>query len=186
MGGGTMEMSRVWAMPTKDTFDCKPIGEFVRRHMNTDYISIDPFARNKRWATYTNDLNPDTDAEYHMDALAFLDMLVQEGRRAECVIFDPPYSPRQIKECYNGIGLKMHQEDAWRTNGWKPEKDLCNILMPVGSIFLYFGWNTTGMCKSRGFEPIELLVVCHGPGHNDTLCLAEKKVRHQMKMDMGE
>jgi hypothetical protein len=28
-----MKFSRAWAMPTADTFDCKPIGDFVRRHI---------------------------------------------------------------------------------------------------------------------------------------------------------
>ena len=70
-----MKMSRVWAMPTKDTFDCAPIGDFVWRHLDKDYISVDPFARNKSWAHYTNDLNPDTSAQHHMDARDFLQML---------------------------------------------------------------------------------------------------------------
>lgn len=171
-------------MPTKDTFDCKPIGDFVWRYLDKDSISIDPFARNKRWAHYTNDLNPETEAQYHMDARDFLQMLVDDGIRAELIIYDPPYSPRQIKECYDGIGLKMTREDGWRTMGWKPEKDLCNQLLKMGGLFLYFGWDTTGMGKGRGFEPVELLVVCHGPGHNDTLCLAEKKIRQQLVMNM--
>ena len=64
-----MKFSRTWAMPTSDTFDCKPIGEFVRQYLKG--VSVDPFARNKRWATHTNDLNPDTRAEHHMDAESF-------------------------------------------------------------------------------------------------------------------
>lgn len=35
-----------------------PIGEMVQRYLKAAKISCDPFARNKRWATYTNDLNP--------------------------------------------------------------------------------------------------------------------------------
>lgn len=66
-------------MPSADTFSVKPIGEFVRRYLAASTVSIDPFARNKRWATHTNDLNPKTGAEYHMDAEAFLKHLAQGG-----------------------------------------------------------------------------------------------------------
>lgn len=74
-------MSRTWAMPTSDTFDCKPIGDFVRQYLKG--VSVDPFARNKRWATHTNDLNPETAAEYHMDAKDFLEMLAAKGVKAD-------------------------------------------------------------------------------------------------------
>ena len=172
-----MKMSRVWAMANKVTFSIKPIGSLVQRYLSLPgiEISIDPFARDCNLATYTNDLNPSTSARYHLDVLDFLQVLVDKGVRAQLVIFDPPYSPRQIKECYNGVGRKMQQSDAWRTNGWSPEKNLISELLDDGGYFLYFGWNTTGMCKSRGFEIVEFMDVCHGPGHNDTLCLVERK-----------
>jgi hypothetical protein len=52
-----MKFSRAWAMPTADTFDCKPIGEFVRRYLQG--VSVDPFARNKRLATLHQRPEPD-------------------------------------------------------------------------------------------------------------------------------
>lgn len=174
-----MKFSRSWAMPTADTFDCKPIGDFVRHYLQG--VSIDPFARNKRWATHTNDLNLATKAEHHMDACAFLEMLVMRGVEADVVIFDPPYSPRQIKECYDSIGKKMEQLDAFRTH-WKPERDAINKMLKIGGLVLSFGWNTIGMGHGRGYEPVELMVVCHGPGHNDTLCLVERKAVEQMEI----
>lgn len=38
-----------------------------------------------------------------------------------------------------------------------------------------FGWNSAGMGISRGFDLIELLTVCHGAAHNDTICVAERR-----------
>ena len=99
-------IKRVWAMPCSDTFSIKPIGAFVYKYLAESKISIDPFARNKKWATYTNDLNPKTEAEYHMEAADFLYKLVGQNIKADLVIFDPPYSTRQIKECYDGIGKR--------------------------------------------------------------------------------
>ncbi len=168
-------------MPTADTFDCLPIGEFVKSYLRQSAVSIDPFARNKRWATHTNDLNPETLAEYHLDAYVFLSELLQKGVQADLVIFDPPYSPRQIKECYDSVGLKMAQMDAFRTH-WKPERDTIDQLLEIGGIVLSFGWNSIGMGKKRGYEILEVLLVCHGPGHNDTICMAEQKRHHQARM----
>ena len=37
----------------------------------------------------------------------FLDLMIDQGVRAEVVLFDPPYSPRQIMECYQGIGRNI-------------------------------------------------------------------------------
>ena len=160
-------------MPNSETFSVKPIGEFVKKYMRG--VSVDPYARNKRWATHTNDLNPNTNAEYHMDAVDFLAMLKEGGVMADTVIIDPPYSPRQVKECYDSIGHKMQQADALLGAVRKKLKAaICGILGPGGTV-LTFGWNTVGMGKSLGFEIVEILVVCHGSDHNDTLCVAEKR-----------
>lgn len=163
-------------MPTADTTSCKPIREFVQKYLHG--VSVDPFARNSTLATYTNDLNRETKAQYHMDAADFLTMLIEKDVQADCIIFDPPFSPRQIKECYDSIGKKMEQMDAFRTH-WKPERDAINKLLKFDGIVLSFGWNTIGMGIKRGYTPEELLVVCHGPGHNDTLVFAERKTTEQ-------
>lgn len=177
-----MLIERVFAFPSADTFDVPPFGAMVKRYLQKSKISIDPFARNKRWATYTNDLNPETAAEYHMDSADFLEMLVAKGIKADLVIFDPPYSPRQIKECYDGIGIKMQTQDAWRTNGWKRERKAINNLVNIGGYVLSFGWHTNGMGDYYGFQMTELLIVCHGWGHNDTHCVVEQKQSHQIAM----
>ena len=175
-------MTRVWAMPTKDTFQCQPIGDFVERYLAESTVSIDPFARNCQWATYTNDLNPNTRAERHEDAAYFLEALRSQGMKPDLVLFDPPYSPRQVKECYEGIGLTMTQQDGHRTHGWTPERNIINDMIVLGGVVLSFGWNSMGMGKGRGFEMEELLLVCHGAGHSDTICVAERKIVHQDRL----
>lgn len=164
-----MKFSRAWAMPTADTFDCRPIGDFVRSYLRG--VSVDPFARNKRWATHTNDLNPATEAEHHMDATDFLRMLADRGVQADVVLIDPPYSPRQVKECYDGIGIKMKQGGLYHK---RLKEQICRVLGPAGTV-LTFGWNSTGMGRTLGFAIVELLLVCHGSDHNDTICVAERR-----------
>ena len=172
---------RTWAMPNGDTFTVPIIGNMVQRYLQRSEVSVDSFARNKRWATHTNDLNPETAAEHHMDSIAFLEMLVGRGVHADLVIFDPPYSPRQIKECYNSVGIKMGALDAMRTN-WMRERDLIARMQRPGDVVLSFGWNSVGMGKKRGYEIVEGMIVCHGVGHNDTICMAERRTVEQMEL----
>jgi hypothetical protein len=182
---GGPRMARVWAMPSADTFDIPPIGATVRRYLRAARVSVDPFARNKRWATHTNDLNPDTAAEHHLEAADFLARLVQDGIRADLALFDPPYSPRQTKEVYSGIGRRMMQEDVWLTHGWTRERDILDRLMPQDGIVISCGWNSQGMGKGRGYALTELLIVCHGGGHNDTLVTVERKLADQLPLPLG-
>jgi uncharacterized protein YneF (UPF0154 family) len=173
-----MNFSRVWAMPNSDTFSVYEIGVFVQKYLSKSSVSIDPFARNKRWATYTNDLNPDTKAEYHMDALEFLKMLAEKNVKADLIIFDPPYSLRQIQECYEGMGKKMSQRESQSFYA-----DIRSAIMNVIAsecIVLSFGWNSIGMGIKKGFSIIELMLVCHGRAHNDTICIAEKRTQGQL------
>ena len=41
-------------------------------------LIADPFSRNCPWGTHTNDINPDTLAKSHMDALLWLESLETE------------------------------------------------------------------------------------------------------------
>lgn len=165
-----MKFSRAWAMPTRDTFDCPPIAAFVHRYLRG--VSIDPFARNKRWATHTNDLNPATAAEHHMDAEAFLEMLYRRDVVADCILLDPPYSPRQISECYAAAGLKAGQKDTQNAALYARVRAAAKRLCKVGTVVLSFGWNSSGM--GEHFERQEILLVAHGGAHNDTICMAEE------------
>lgn len=101
-----MRMERIWAMPNKWTFAIKPIDRLLREEMGKG-VWVDPFAGVKSPATITNDLNPERPTNYHMDALAFLKTFADNS--VDGVLYDPPYSQRQVKECYDGIqgGLEM-------------------------------------------------------------------------------
>lgn len=163
-------------MPNADTFSVKPIGDFVRRYLAESKVSVDPFARDKRWATHTNDLNPATQAEHHMDAEAFCLMLGTREVKADLVIFDPPYSPRQISECYKSIGMEVGMKETQSAILYQRVRDSIAPICTDRGIVLSFGWNTVGMGKRHGFEQIEILLCCHGGAHNDTICLAERRL----------
>jgi len=169
-----MEMQRVWAMPSSETFNVKPIRSIVKFWLSKSKVSIDPFARNKRWATHTNDLNPDTKAEHHLDALDFLTLLAEGGIKADLLIFDPPYSPRQISECYQGVGRKVTTEDT-QSSFYNKLKEAACLVLTDDAVVISCGWNSCGMGINRGFDLLSVLLVCHGTGHNDTIVTVEKK-----------
>ena len=63
------------------------------------------------------------------------------------VLYDPPYSSRQLTECYRKLELSVSAD-----------------------------WNSGGIGKSLGFEQIEIMLVAHGGHHNDTIVTVERKV----------
>lgn len=174
-------MTREWSMPNAETFSIPPIRDFVKRHIRG--VVVDPFARNTQYATYSNDLNPITTAKYHMECESFLEEMIRIGVVADVVLLDPPYSPRQVKECYDGIGLKMSQQDAWGGAVWKRRRRLIEQIVRPGSTVLTFGWNTNGMGK--GWRLDEILLVAHGSDHNDTICMAETLTEQQRSLFHG-
>ena len=171
-----MKFSRTWAMPTKDTFDAKPVKEFVQKYLQASKVSIDPFARNKDWFTYTNDLNPDTRAQYHLDAREFLNLMAAKNITADLLIVDPPWTCRQISECYKGFGMPVTKET---TQIGKLYKEVRNAAMPLladDAVVLSFGYNSNRMGKKRGFEIVEIMLVNQGGPHQDIICLAERRL----------
>ena len=70
-----MRIDRIWAMPSKNTFQIKPIKEMLTEEI-TEGLWIDPFANTNKFAQITNDLNPEFDTAYHMDALDFYNYLM--------------------------------------------------------------------------------------------------------------
>jgi len=168
-------------MPSPDTFSIPPIAAFVRRYLEHSAISVDPFSRNCGLATFTNDLNPETCAQTHMDAVAWLESLTI---RADLMLFDPPYSPRQISECYKQVGRAVGTEGTQNAALYKRVRDAAMKILAPNAVVLSFGWNSSGMGKGRSFELVEQMNVCHGGAHNDTICIAERR-RDKAQLEFG-
>jgi len=159
-------------MPNKNTFEIKPIKLILDKYVGDGVRWIDPFAgvAGLSPAAITNDLNPDAPTMYHEDAIDFL----KKFDSVKGVIYDPPYSVRQVSELYKSIGRKVTQETT-RANFWtKIKKEIGRIIEPGGTV-ISFGWNTGGIGKVLGFEIVEILLVPHGGIHNDTICTVERK-----------
>ncbi len=160
-------------MPNHKTFNIKNISKLIGRYLTPDMTSIDPFANGSKLAKITNDLNPEYDTTYHLDAVEFLKQF--EDNSVDFCFYDPPYSLRQVTEVYKSVGIPVtseHTRSDWRT---KHINEISRIVKQ-GGIAISFGWNSSGVGKVRGFEIVEILLVAHGGSHNDTICTVEVKL----------
>ena len=148
-------ITREWAMPNLRTFSIKPIGNIIKKY-KIEGTWLDPFPY-----------------PYKQDALEFLSEI--KNSSVDGVLFDPPYSPRQLKECYDNLGLVLHDT---KSSVWKSWKDEIARVIKINGLCLSFGWSTNGLGKDRGFEIIEILLVAHGGNHNDTIVTIERKLNN--------
>ena len=160
-------------MPNKNIFEIVPIKKLIAEELGEDTFWIDPFANCNNVADVTNDLNPACDTDYHMDALDFLKMF--GSKSVDGVLYDPPYSPRQVSECYKNFGIEVTQETT-RASFWgNHKKEISRIIKPGGKV-ITFGWNSGGIGAKYGFKIKRILLVAHGGWHNDTICTVEVKL----------
>ena len=159
-------------MPNSRTFSIKPIRELIQKYANG--YTIDPFAAGNRLANVTNDIDPQYDTDFHMDATDFLNLFKPDS--VDTVLYDPPYSPRQVAECYKALGITVNMQTT-QASYWSRQKEaIGRIVKKKGGIVITCGWNSGGIGKKYGFEIIEILLVAHGGWHNDTIVTVEKKV----------
>lgn len=159
-------------MPNSNTFEIKPIKELIDKY--TYGLVIDPFANKNKLANITNDLDEQYDTDYHMDALDFLKKF--DDNSVDCVLYDPPYSVRQVSEVYRKLGHSVNMETTQASYWSKQKKEIGRIVNRNG-IVISCGWNSGGIGKKYGFKILEILLVPHGGAHNDTIVTVERKIK---------
>jgi len=92
----------------------------------------------------------------------------------DVILFDPPYSPRQVSECYKKLGKTVNMQTTQASYWGNMKKEISRILTPEG-VCITFGWNSGGIGKKHGMHIEEVLMVAHGGWHNDTICTVEVK-----------
>jgi len=165
-------------MPNKETFKIKPIKSlihtwFLYASMMKPCYAIDPFCRNSPFndRCKTNDLDTSVEADSHLDALEFLQSFADSS--VDLVLFDPPYSPRQVSECYKKLDKTVNMQTTQSSYWGNMKKEIARIVKPNGLV-ITCGWNSGGMGKSNGFDIEEILMVAHGGWHNDTIVTVDR------------
>lgn len=167
-----IRIERIWSMPNRNTFEIAPIKALIKEEVDLQDFWIDPFANRNKVATVTNDLSPEYDTDFHLDALEFLKMF--EDGSVDGVLYDPPFSPRQVSECYNDVGYNVTW-DTTKASFWGNHKREISRIVKLGGKVITFGWNSGGIGYKYGFEIQRILLVPHGGWHNDTICTVEIK-----------
>lgn len=162
-----MNVSRAWEMPSKWTFRMKSASGIIARYQSG--VWADPFAGETSPAQITNDIEG-RGAMYQMDALEFLSS--RGDSSVDGCLFDPPYSVEQCLRRYT----PKHNGTAGRAEYWGKCKDEIGRIVKPNGYCISFGWDSTGIGKNRGFEIVEILLVCHGACHNDTIITVERKI----------
>lgn len=167
-----MNISRVWSMPNSKTFNIKEIEKIIKKYSYG--VIIDPFANDSKLASITNDIDPSYNTNYHMDATDFLMMF--DDNSVDTVLYDPPYSPRQVSECYKKFGKTVNMKTT-QASYWSKQKEQIGRIVKKDGIVITCSWNSGGIGKKYGFEIQEILLVAHGGWHNDTIVVVDKKVK---------
>lgn len=167
-----MTIDRFWAMPSKNTFSIPAFRSLIEQYRK-EGVSIDPFANTARMAAITNDLDTAYDTDYHMDATDFLTMFADQS--VDFVLYDPPFSSRQVSECYRRLGRTVNMETTQNSYWRRHKEQISRIVKPEG-IVISFGWNSGGIGLKYGFEKLHIRLVCHGGNHNDTIAVVERKI----------
>jgi len=151
--------------PRKYTFEMKKLKQWTEKNCIGNVLNLFAGKTLLNVSETRVDLNKDMPADYYMDSYEFVEMAKEKGWKYNTIIFDPPYNLRKSREKYNGI---------YTSELRKIKTLLPDILKENGRVISY-GYDTTGMGKTRGFEKISLCIVNHAGDHNDTLCLIEQK-----------
>lgn len=170
-----IKLDYFWAFPNCHTFKIKPIYELIEEYklkLASSSIIIDPFANNSLLADISNDIDTSYHTDYHLDATDFLKIF--KDNSVDMVLYDPPYSSRQVSECYKRLNLSVNKETTQSSYWRKHKEQISRIVKPKGYV-ISFGWNSNAIGKKYNFEKIHIRLISHGAAHNDTIMVVEIK-----------
>ena len=89
-----------------------------------------------------------------MDAADF--PKIRPAQCADVVLYDPPFSPRQVMECYKKFGMSVNMETT-QASYWSEQKEqIARIIKPNRTV-ITCGWNSGGIGKKYYRTVIKLL-----------------------------
>jgi hypothetical protein len=169
-----MIITRYRAAASHKTFTIPPIKNLLDKYVGDGKEWVDPYAGNNSRAEFTNDHNPKCRATWHMEAEEFCNQIIPKPPGFKGVLFDPPYSRRQVSEHYKVMGKKATSLDTSDRFYNRAKNPICDKIRP-GGLAISFGYHSNGFGETRGFKLIEILMIAHGSYHYDTIVTVERK-----------
>lgn len=137
-----MLISRKWEMPNSRTFKINAIRDLILKYAKDTYTILDPYANESSIKQYlncnyiSNDLDESYNTDYHLEAQDFIKLF--ENWSVDMVLNDPPYSPRQVSECYKQLGKTVTYKDTSAEYYTKVKKEISRVVKPRW--YLYYLW----------------------------------------------
>jgi len=138
-------------MPNHETFKIPCIKQILKDELNNEYLDPFPYP-------------------FETDGLKLLKET--KSNSIKNLVFDPPYSQRQLKEMYHNIGFSYDMNNSY----WAKCKDEIKRITQIHSKVISFGWNSNGIGKKRDFMIKKIWLIAHGSSHNDTIITLEEKI----------
>ena len=147
-----IKFERYWCMPNHKTFTIKPFKDLIADELGSNYVDPFPYP-------------------FKQDAIEYLKTIPENS--VDHLVFDPPYSQKQLKEKYHSNGLSFnHPMNASYWSNCK--KEISRVVKRSGKV-ISFGWNSGGIGTKYGFNITKIVLVAHGGQHNDTIATVEVK-----------
>lgn len=147
------------------TFEYAPAREFVEERLSGRVLNA--CAGKSRLdhdgEIVRNDLNPERDAELHVDVCEIADHF--DPQSFATVVFDPPFDDLQAADKY----------DSFRADSVLAAfEQFARLVEPDGAV-ITFGWNSWGMRSHPSFEREETVLFQRGPVKRDVIATVDRR-----------
>lgn len=160
--------------PKRYTFEQPKLKKWVEKWCKGKVLNL--FAG--RTKLLVNEVRVDMDinmpADFHMEAEAFIFYCIQNHKKFNTIVLDPPYSLRKAREKYEGRYI----------GSFTKIKNLLSKLLKPGGRIITLGYSTVGMSRSRGFKKIAICVICNNGDFDNTAGIVEDVCRQTEEKDL--
>lgn len=161
-----IQLNRTIEKSNSNTYSIPSIKQLLKKYVNSNQSWIDPFAGDGDIADVTNDIDSNSKAHYHIDALEFLRQYASNSMNG--ILLNPPYSFHQIYTFKkNNKTINLSPIDAIYKQA--------DRLLKKNGLLIHFGWNSNGLGRKYGYLIEEILIVARGKHHNDLIVTVERK-----------
>lgn len=157
------------------TFQYSPARSFVEKRLEGRVLNAcaGQTKLNHEGEIVRNDLNPDRDADHHVDVAEIADHFPKQS--FDTVVFDPPFDEKQAETKYDGL----HAKDVYSA------LTQFNELVRPGGLVICFGWNSWGMRSFGAFERVDTVLFQRGPIHRDVIATVDRRTSYSLASDGG-
>lgn len=153
------------------TFQNKRIKEWVESNCHGMVLNLFAGRTKLDVKEIRNDLDPKANSRYKLDALDFVENWSKKhpDKKFNTVILDPPYSYRKAMEMYQGNYSSKFKRIA----------DRLPLIITDNASVISFGYHSSFLGKTRGFDLHKLCVFAHGGAQHSTIAIVEKRKTEQ-------